>query len=163
MLGAGLVLSAAGQSRHAVPAGRRVTNPQAVDSGVQAIRRGNAQRNGAYAARDTSALAALLAPDFQMITGAGAAAGRAANVAGFRRLLAKRPDLILIFTPESVEASLDMGSEAGTWAERWTEPDGPVELRGRYQVMWQLMGGAWLQKALLLVPTACAGGAYCRP
>ena len=97
-----------------------------------------------------------------MITGAMAASGRAANLAGFGRLLTRRPDLQFVFSPETVEASRDIGSEAGTWVERWTEPDGPVELRGRYQVMWQRAGGEWRQKVLLLVPTACTGGAYCR-
>ena len=130
---------------------------------VRAIRAGSARRNRAYATRDTAALVALLAPDFQLMTGAATASGRGASVAGFRRLLAKRPDLTLVFALETVDASQGMGSEAGTWTERWTEPDGPVELRGRYQAMWKLVAGAWLQKALLLVPTACTGGAYCAP
>ena len=129
---------------------------------VRAIRAGAVARNRAYAAHDTAGLAAGLAPDFQLLSGGGGASGRAANVASFRRLLGQRPDLQLVFTPETVEASSQTGSEAGTWVERWTAPDGPTELRGRYQVLWQLVAGTWVQKALLLVPTACTGGAYCQ-
>ena len=134
---------------------------------VRAIRAGSAVLNRAYAVKDTALFGTLLTPDFQMTTGAGSRTGRIENMAGMARLLQKRPDLTLVFTPDKVEAGADTGAEAGTWTERWTEPDGPerrtaTELGGSYLILWVKGSDGWRQKSLLLVPTFCKGGAYCR-
>ena len=128
---------------------------------ARAIRAGNTVMNQAYATRDTALLATLLAPDFQMTTGAASRTGRLENMTGMARLIQKRPDLVMVFSPDKIDASSKMGAEAGTWREQWTEPDGLVELRGSYLIMWIKQADGWRQKALLLVPTACKGGAYC--
>ena len=129
---------------------------------ARAIRVGSTMLNRAYATKDTALLGTLLTPDFQMITGAGSRTGRAENVLGMARLLQKRPDLVMVFTPDKIDASASMGAEAGTWREQWTEPDGSVELRGSYLIMWVKQADGWRQKSLLLIPTFCQGGAYCR-
>jgi hypothetical protein len=90
-----------------------------------------------------------------MTTGAGSRTGRLDNVVGMARLVQKRPDLVMVFKPDKIEAGLEVGSEAGTWLEQWKEPDGPIELLGTtYLIMWVKQGDEWRQKVLLLVPTA---------
>jgi hypothetical protein len=125
---------------------------------VRAIRQGAARRNQAYAAHDSAAFGALLAPDFQLTSGAGSRAGRRANVLGFQ-LLQQRPGLSFSCTPETVTAGNGFGSEAGTWTEQWSGPAGFVQLSGTYLAQWVLTanGRSWQLRALLLVPTACKG------
>ena len=130
-------------------------------SDARAIRAGSAVMNRAYATKDTALLGTLLASDFQMTTGAASRTGRLENMTGMARLVQKRPDLVIVFMPDKIDASSKMGAEAGTWREQWTESDGLVELRGSYLIMWVKQADGWRQKALLLVPTACKGGAYC--
>ena len=49
----------------------------------------------------------------------------------------------------------------GTWRERWTEPDGPTELRGDYFVLWRQIGGDWKEQAEIFSPSRCLGNSYC--
>lgn len=42
-----------------------------------------------------------------------------------------------------------------------TEPDGRVELRGRYMAQWVCVEGDWRIQGELYVPTSCIDGVYC--
>ena len=131
-------------------------------SDVEAIQAGNEVMNRAYATKDTALFGTLLMNDFQMITGAANRTGRIENMIGMARLLQKRPDLTMVFKPNTIDVGTSTGAEGGTWVEYWTEPDGRTELRGSYLIMWVKQSQSWRQKALLLAPTRCIGGAYCR-
>lgn len=137
-----------------------VEEPLGADA--RSIRAGIVARNQAYATQDTILLGALLTSDFQMTSGAGSRTGRLENQVGMARLSQKRPDLVFVCQPRKVEIGKDLAAEAGSWTERWNEADGPTELGGTYLVMWVRQAVGWRQQAMLLVPTSCTGGAYCR-
>lgn len=145
-----------------LPAYTTLAQSLSMTSDVKAIRAGNAAMNRAYATKDTALLGTLLTNDFQMTTGAANRTGRIENMMGMARLLQKRPDLTMVFKPDTIDVGTRTGAEGGTWVEYWTEPDGRTELRGSYLIMWVKESQSWRQKALLLVPTRCIGGAYCR-
>jgi Domain of unknown function (DUF4440) len=115
--------------------------------------------------RNAEALGHLVTPDFQSIGGTGINSGMTTEKAGYEALFKSRPDLFYERKPVHVEKpeSRDYAFEEGTWAERWTEADGPTELQGNYFVMWRLINGEWKQQADIFVPSRCIEKNYCAP
>jgi hypothetical protein len=76
----------------------------------------------------------------------------------------RRPGIEFRMQPSRVEVNEAWGwaAEQGEFFERWTESDGPVELRGPYYGLWQREGDRWRLKSLSFAGTDCRGGAYCR-
>lgn len=77
---------------------------------------------------------------------------------------ARRPDTRWVRTPDTIVvfAAWDVASERGHWVGTWTEPDGPLVIRGSYAAQWRRQDGTWRIQAELFVPLDCEGGAYCR-
>jgi ketosteroid isomerase-like protein len=130
------------------------------------IRSAREDWNAAFARRDTAALAAQWAPEGELIGGAGRWRGRDEIVRAFYAgLFQYRPDITFTREPTRIEGHEGAGLvyELGSWVERWSEPDGPTELRGAFFAMWDRRGGNWLKSAEIFVPAVCTGGAYCAP
>ncbi|MDB5827870.1 MAG: hypothetical protein JWQ73_2090 [Variovorax sp.] len=89
--------------------------------------------------------------------------GAEANRRFYMAQFARRPDTLWVRTPISVSVMSAWGVafEEGDWTGRWTEPDGSVELRGRYAAQWVCANRKWRIQGELYVPMACVGGTYC--
>jgi ketosteroid isomerase-like protein len=128
------------------------------------IREARAQSNTAIASHDLDGIARAWMPDVHVVSSTSAqTAGRQANQQRMARQFALRPDTIYVRTPATIEvfAAWNVASERGDWIGRWTEPDGKVEIGGKYQAQWRKIDGRWLIHAELYVPTHCRGGKYC--
>lgn len=128
------------------------------------IRDARSQSNAAIAAHDIAALARPWMNDVHVVSSTSAqTAGRQANQQRMARQFETRPDTIYVRTPATIDvyASWDVASERGTWAGRWTEPDGQLEIGGTYLAQWRKVNGQWLIQAELYVPTHCRGSKYC--
>jgi uncharacterized protein (TIGR02246 family) len=128
------------------------------------IRAARDRSNRAIADRDLDAIASVWMEDILVLgsTSArllGAEAGRRFYAAQF----ARRPDTAWVRTPTTVSALSPWGValEEGDWSGRWTEPDGPIALHGRYMAQWVRTPAGWRIQGEVYVPTACVGGAYC--
>jgi ketosteroid isomerase-like protein len=146
--------------------GRVAAPPSSTREAESAIRSARKDWNGAFARRDTATLAAQWAPDGELIGGAGRWRGRDEIVRGFYAgLFQYRPDISFTRQPTRIEGHEGAGLvyELGSWIERWSQPDGPTELRGTYFAMWTRSGEKWLKAAEIFVPAVCVGGAYCAP
>jgi hypothetical protein len=148
------------------PHGGVLARPSTTREAEGTIRSAREAWNGAFARRDTAALGAQWAQDGELIGGAGRWRGRDEIVRGFYAgLFQYRPDITFTREPTRIEGHEGAGLvyELGSWVERWSQPDGPTELRGAYFAMWGRSGGKWLKSAEIFVPAACTGGAYCAP
>lgn len=131
----------------------------------RAVRDARAASNVAMAARDLEGIASFWAHNVLVQGSAGGQlAGIEANRFALGRHFERRPDTLYVRTPMLVEifAPWSVASEQGTWVGRWTEPDGAIEIGGRYQARWHCTAERWLIQGELFVPTYCHGGAYCR-
>ena len=63
------------------------------------------------------------------------ATGVAANASRMAAQFAGRPDARWIRTPDTIAVfdASPQASERGHWVGSWTEPDGPVVIRGSYE------------------------------
>ena len=130
----------------------------------QLIREARARSNAAIRAHDPVAMARLWMDDVHVGRSTGAqVAGREANQQRMAQQFASRPDTIYVRQPSAIDvySPWAMASERGDWTARWTEPDGVVQMAGRYMAQWRRIDGAWLIQAELYVPTRCAGSKYC--
>ncbi|KWT74702.1 MULTISPECIES: DUF4440 domain-containing protein [unclassified Variovorax] len=128
------------------------------------IRAARALSNEAIANQDIEGIASVWMDDVLVLgsTSAqliGAQANRRFYMAQFER----RPDTLWVRTPSaiSVMSSWRVALEEGHWSGRWTEPDGLVELGGRYMAQWVRAVHGWRIQGELYGATACVGGAYC--
>jgi ketosteroid isomerase-like protein len=131
----------------------------------QQIRTARAASNAAIARHDLDAIASFWVHDVLVHGSAGSRlAGIEANRHALGQHFERRPDSVYVRTPSVVEAfgAWSLVSEQGTWVGRWTEPDGPIEIGGRYQARWRNLSGRWLILGEFYVPTYCHGGAYCQ-
>jgi ketosteroid isomerase-like protein len=120
--------------------------------------------NAAIAAHDTAAIMREWMPDIHVVSSASRqTAGAAANAASMQAQFTRRPDTKWVRTPRRIEVfeAWQVASEAGDWVGTWTDPDGPIRIRGTYLAQWRQVGGRWLIQAEVFVPEACEGGAYC--
>ena len=135
-----------------------------VDTDEALIRAARASSNDAIARHDIEGIARLWMDDVIVLGStsvqiAGAEANRRFYLAAF----ARRPDTVWVRAPSAVSVmpAWHIGREEGDWTGRWTDPDGPVEVRGRYMAQWVHTADGWRIQGELYVPMACVGGAYC--
>ena len=132
---------------------------------VRAIAASRARSNAAIARHDTAGIAREMMPDVTVVSSTSAmATGVATNVARMAAQFARRPDTRWVRTPESIAVfdAWGVASERGRWVGTWTEPDGPLVIRGSYEAQWRRLDGTWRVQGELFVPLRCEGGAYCR-
>ena len=104
-------------------------------------------------------------PDVTVVSSTSAmATGVAANVSRVAAQFARRPDTRWIRTPDTIAVfdTWGVASVRGHWVGTWTEPDGPVVIRGSYEAQGRRQDGTWRIQAELFVPLRCEGGAHCR-
>ena len=129
------------------------------------IRDSRAQSNAAIEAHDVAGIARFWMDDVHITTSTSAQAnGWAANGSRMSEQFKRRPDTSYVRTPSRIDvfAAWSVASERGEWVGRWTEADGPLEIRGTYLAQWRKVKGRWLIQSELYVPTKCTGGKYCR-
>jgi ketosteroid isomerase-like protein len=134
------------------------------DAPEDAIRAARAFSNLAIARHDLDAIASVWMDDVLVLGSTSVQlAGAEANRRFYAAQFARRSDTSWVRTPSAVStlSAWRVGLEEGDWSGRWTEPDGPIELRGRYMAQWVQTARGWRIQGELYVPTACAGGAYC--
>ena len=129
-----------------------------------AIRKAREASNRAIAAHDTANIARHFMPDVHVVTSASAlAGGRDENARRFAQQFADRPDVVYRRTPDSVAVfrPWGMAAEWGRWRGSWTDPDGKVQIGGRYFAKWQKVAEGWRIQSETYVPSYCRGGGYC--
>jgi uncharacterized protein (TIGR02246 family) len=120
--------------------------------------------NAAIARHDPMGIGAILAPNVIVVTSNSVhREGREANEQSFAEQFRTRPDVVYRRTPSEVHvfAPWEMASESGQWTGSWTDPDGQIQLTGRYFAKWRKVDGRWLVESETYVPDTCRGGAYC--
>jgi ketosteroid isomerase-like protein len=132
------------------------------------VRKRSAIWNTAFAQRDNSTLTSLFSEDAQMATAGGKFKNRAECTQLFEALFKRRPDVTWLNKPAKIEINpvWKVAYETGDWKEAWTEPDGRVEIKGKYFAMWllNLNEGVWYLNAAIFTPQRCIGESkYCRP
>ena len=118
----------------------------------------------AFDRHDAKRLATLFSPSCHFTTAAVHIDGGDALERSRKTLFTTRPDVTLVHHTDRivVNENWDVASERGEWVERWSEKDGPTELRGSYLGLWKRENGHWLEGDEILVPEACEGSSYCR-
>jgi ketosteroid isomerase-like protein len=132
---------------------------------VRAIEAARARSNAAIARHDTAGIAREMMPDVTVVSSTSAmGSGVALNVSRMAAQFARRPDTRWVRTPETIAVfdAWGVASERGQWVGTWTEPDGPLVIRGSYAAQWRRQDGTWRIQGELFVPLRCEGGAYCR-
>lgn len=128
------------------------------------IRAARAASNLAIAKQDLDGIASVWMEDVLVLTSTSVRLlGAKANRRYYEAQFARRLDTLWVRTPSSVSAvpSWRVAHEEGDWTGQWTEPDGSVQLRGRYMAQWVRVGHDWRIQGEVYVPTSCIGGAYC--
>ena len=132
---------------------------------VRAIVAARARSNVAIARHDTAGIAREMMPDVTVLSSTSAmSTGVAANLSRIAAQFARRPDTRWVRTPDTIAVfdAWGVASERGHWVGTWTEPDGPLVIRGSYEAQWRRLDGTWRIQGELFVPLRCEGGAYCR-
>ena len=132
---------------------------------IRAIVAARARSNAAIARHDTAGIAREMMPDVTVVSSTSAMGiGVTVNVARMVAQFARRPDTRWVRTPDSIAVfdAWGVASEHGHWVGTWTEPDGPLVIRGSYAAQWRRQDGRWRIQGELFVPLICEGGAYCR-
>jgi ketosteroid isomerase-like protein len=132
------------------------------------VRKRSAIWNTAFAQRDIPTLTSLFSEDAQISTAAIKLKSRAECAQLFEGLFKKRPDVIWVNTPTKIEINpvWKVAYETGDWKEAWAEPDGKVEIQGKYFAMWllNLNENVWQLHATIFTPQRCVGESkYCAP
>ncbi len=131
---------------------------------AHAIRTARAFSNLAIVHQDIDGIASAWMDDIVVLGSTSVQlAGAEANRRFYQAQFARRPDTVWVRTPSAVSVMLswNVAGEEGDWSGRWTEPDGPVEMRGRYMAQWVRVDHRWRIQGELYVPVACMGGAFC--
>ncbi len=124
------------------------------------IRSARAASNLAIARKDIDAIACHWMDNIHVLGSTSAQlAGAEANRSFYIAQFARRPDTVWVRTPSAVSVmkAWGMACEEGNWAGSWTEPHGPIELRGRYMAQWVRTGAGWRIQGELYVATASVG------
>jgi len=125
------------------------------------IRTNRAASNEAIVRHDHDAIASFLDSEYQITTSLGQMSqGVEGEAASWERLIAERPDVVYVRTPETVEVSRDypLAAESGTWLGTWTTAAGSVRTGGSFMAMWRKVDGMWKIRAELFVALYCEGG-----
>lgn len=132
---------------------------------VRAIVASRARSNAAIARHDTAGIAREMMPDVTIVSSTSTmGTGVVANVSRMAAQFARRPDTRWVRSPDAIAVfdAWGVASERGHWVGTWTEPDGPLVIRGSYEAQWRRQDGTWRIQGELFVPLRCEGGAYCR-
>ena len=132
---------------------------------VRAIVASRVRSNAAIARHDTAGIAREMMPDVTIVSSTSAiGTGVVANVSRMAAQFARRPDTRWVRSPDTITVfdAWGVASERGHWVGTWTEPDGPLVIRGSYEAQWRRQDGTWRIQGELFVPLRCEGGAYCR-
>ena len=132
---------------------------------VRAIVASRARSNEAIARHDTAGIAREMMPDVTVVSSTSAmGTGVTVNISRMAAQFARRPDTRWVRTPDTIAVfdAWGVASERGHWIGTWTEPDGPLVIRGTYEAQWRRQDGNWRIQGELFVPLSCEGGAYCR-
>lgn len=124
-----------------------------------------ARSNAAIARHDTTGIAREMMPGATVVSSTSAmATGASVNVSRMAATFARRPDTRWVRTADTIAVfdAWGVASERGHWVGTWTEPDGPVVIRGSYEAQWLRAAGTWRIQGELFVPLRCEGGAYGR-
>ncbi|MFM0303634.1 nuclear transport factor 2 family protein [Paraburkholderia sediminicola] len=99
----------------------------------------------AIAEKNIDAIASIYASDaVYMQPGQPRHVGHDAVIAVWRTYFT-RPDFKALYTPTlTVSASLDIAYDVGSYVVRLTRNGEPVEIRGKYVVIWKLEKGEWV-------------------
>jgi ketosteroid isomerase-like protein len=137
----------------------RASEPETTVGDAEQLQKRGSVWSEAFAKHDVRALAELLAPDVQMSSADGQWNGKSACVALFQSLFATRPDISFVLKPSESRQYLHWNSAfmTGDWSEAWTEKDGPVEIVGRYFILWQRDSGIWHVRNAVFAPLECRG------
>lgn len=150
----------------AISTGACASLPTPEDSGKKKKLAESAVWNEAFKTRDLSKLEGILSNDFQFTSAGGKCATAAVCLDAFRSLVRKRLDLTWDNHPTDIQINENwrVAYESGDWIETWTEPDGRVEIRGKYFAMWKQRDGRWTLHAMISIPLSCIGqSSYCAP
>jgi uncharacterized protein (TIGR02246 family) len=99
----------------------------------------------AVAKKDLDKIASIYASDaVYMPPGQPRHVGKEAVVAAWRTYFT-RPDFNALYTPSlTVSASLDIAYDVGSYVVTLTREGEPVEIRGKYVVIWKLEKDDWV-------------------
>lgn len=128
------------------------------------IRAARAASNAAVARKDVDAIASFWTDGIHVLGSMSLQlSGIEANRRFYTEQFAKRPDTGYVRIPSTVQVMRAWGiaMESGKWLGTWTDPDGPVQVTGRYMAQWLKLESGWRIQGELYVPTSCVGGAYC--
>jgi ketosteroid isomerase-like protein len=128
------------------------------------IRDARSLSNAAIAQQDIAAIVSFWTEAIHVTGSMGAhLCGPAENERFYREQFKRRPDTRYIRTPSTVQVMppWQVGLECGDWVATWTDPDGAVQVTGRYMAQWLQVSGQWRIHGELYVPTSCTGGDYC--
>lgn len=128
------------------------------------IQRLRQQFNEAIALRKMADLGALVSDDVQLIEPSRITSGKKNLVRAHDSLVQKRPDLLLIYTTETVERNprWSFAAERGRWSQSWQEQGEPIEVRGSYYALWKFKDGRWRIHSQIMTPVSCKGTRYCK-
>lgn len=121
--------------------------------------------NTAFSTRDVSKILPFLSEDVQMASAGGKWQTPEGTEKFFLSLFKRRPDITWI--NDSKEITINpvwhVAYEIGDWTETWTEPDGTVEIKGKYFALWKKTNDNWLLNAMIFTPLNCNGSSeYCQ-
>ena len=117
----------------------------------------------AFDRADLDALSELLTDDAAIVSAGGHDLSREDILKTVAELNEERPGLSMRLTTTDLElgpSAWGLGSESGTWVERWPQDYEANILTGKYHAIWRRDGEDWRLSALLLVPLECSGP-YC--
>ena len=118
------------------------------------------QSNAAIAAQDLDGFLARLSPEYHVSTSSGVLLSSPGEMGeAFSSHVEMFPDAIFVRDSESIELSEggSTASEGGVWEGRWTTPNGPYRIGGRYLASWRKIRGEWLIHSEVFVPLYCEG------
>lgn len=115
------------------------------------IRAARAAYNAAIAARDATAIAAILTEDYALVTSRGDALdGRDAVYRNWVRRFANDADVNYVRTPDIIQVDDAAGTatETGRWQGHYSADGKRIEGAGTYVARWRLEGdGRWQLRA----------------
>ena len=81
----------------------------------------------------------------------------------FTELVATRPHLTYLRTPEKISVNPDwqQAGESGHWSGHWSGVDGETRVGGIYFAKWKKEGADWRIIAETFVQMSCSGTRYC--
>ncbi len=122
---------------------------------ARAIAAARAQFNTALAARDMSAIAAVLAETVTLVPGDDAVliTGREAQLEAWQSIFTNMPDVSYVRTPARIEIGEDgeLAAETGRWRGAWSSEGFSIRYTGRYFAKWRFDGTRWLIEAEIFV------------